>query len=166
MQQKKSEVPKITGRTVVLKEAVYGLEFASILTAWFPDTISITPEANCDSNEADIFIKYDPLSIVLEFCANERYGGEARKSSFLGHVVRANHYAASLNATSVCVMHFYGVENFSQSKEAKDPPSPMENQTFAYIFHKHDLTDMRLKVWAFNSAPKEYTIKFKDQGAD
>jgi hypothetical protein len=161
---KKSEIMGVTSQETVLKEAIYSQEFASILNAWFPDTVSISPEANCESNEADLFIKYDSFSLTLEFCANERYGPENRRSSFLGHVKRGRNYADSLNS-SVCVMHFIGVENFPPLKKPKNPPPPTsKNETFAYIFHKHDMTDgIQLTIWSYKSKEQQHNIKFKDQ---
>jgi len=164
---KTSEIIGITSRERVLKEAVYSQEFASVLTAWFPDTVSISPEVNCGKFEADLFIKYSSFSLTLEFCANARYGPENRPSSFLGHVKRSKIYANSLNS-SVCVIHFFGVDNFPLLKKPEDPISPSDDTlSFAYIFHKHDMTDhIQINIWSYNCQPQEYIVKYKDYEND
>jgi len=81
---KNTECVGITGRTQVLKESVYCYEFAAILLSWFPDTVTVAPEATCDTKESDIFLCSSAFKVVFEFVANERFGPVTRNSSFFG----------------------------------------------------------------------------------
>jgi len=138
---KASEITPITGTSAVLKEAVYSIELVSVLRAWLPLDIDITPEVNCDSKRADILISSEnpPFKVVIELLANERYDPKSRRSSMLGHITRAKLYADSLGTTA-WVIHFIGVEKFPPKNDFPDSP----DCCCVYVYHFHDLTKMKI----------------------
>jgi len=145
---KKSELSKPLNSTQnVLKEAVYSLEFASLLVSWFPDSICIIPEANSKKNKADIFINGANFSLVLEFVANARFSPETRPSSFLGHVLRAKMYGQELNS-AYCVIHFMGVDAIPLTASEYDAPgTPDASNVYVYVFHTHTFSNIQFHVW-------------------
>jgi len=152
---KTSEITPITGRSAVLKEAVYSVELISVLRSWFPLDIEIIPEVNCDKKRADILISSEspPFKVVVELLANERYGPESRPSSMLGHITRAKLYADSLGTTA-WVIHFIGVEKFPTKSEFPDSPTCC----CVYVYHLHNLTKMKISAKITDKTTTEFEI--------
>jgi len=162
---KKSEITGLTGKTHVLKEAVYSQEFAAILLSWFPDTATIAPEASChERDEADIFMTVGANKVVFEFCANERFAPESKSTTFLGHVQRGRRYAEFLQATA-CVIHFVGVKAFPDPLKAWNNSDerllPSDSKSFfAYVFHTHDFTQAKILVWSVAEKQQVIPVTF------
>jgi hypothetical protein len=157
---KTSEIRSITGQKDVLKEAVYSLEVVTVLRAWFPLEFNIIPEVGCEGTMADILITCaaEQFSIIFEFLANERYQPENRRSSMLGHIVRAKDYATKLNSTA-WIIHFIGVSKFpSTETQIQFPDNPA--CSCIYVYHLHDFSEIRVYSKLVNNTKNSFILKF------
>jgi hypothetical protein len=140
----------------VLKEAVYSLEFIALLRAWFPLDVDIIPEVDCEKDSADILIRSDTFSVILEFLSNERYGPESRKSSMLGHIKRAVTYRESIGGEA-WVIHFVSVPELPPLSSFQFPEKLL--CPCVYVYHLHDFTSVQLVCKEGTSDVKTFTCK-------
>jgi len=91
----------------VPEEAVYHFEIFSVLSAWFPDEITILPEVNAGSERCDMLIKEGDTSYLLEFEASD----PPKKIKF--HADRLSNQKEVLKATQAWLIYFSPVYNFT-----------------------------------------------------